>query len=99
MTLHVRFVVAMVAACLPAAVPAQDWVAKSNANAQVLLDVMARFNPEFAGQMGVEGVDEEVIDLRQGLDERTEAAVTEAVRELETRLAEAEHPTPTCRPL
>jgi uncharacterized protein (DUF885 family) len=46
--------------------PAQDpraWVAESNRHAQVLLDVLARFAPEGAGQFGVSGLDEEVTTL------------------------------------
>jgi uncharacterized protein (DUF885 family) len=46
------------AAQAPASPPA--WVAQSNAHAQVLLDVLARFAPEGAGQFGVSGLDEEV---------------------------------------
>ena len=46
--------------------PAQDpraWIAVSNRHAQVLLDVLARFAPESAGQFGVTGLDEAVSNL------------------------------------
>ena len=32
-----------------------DWVERSNANAQVVLQVLAEFNPESAGSLGVDG--------------------------------------------
>lgn len=88
----VRLVAVVTAICLPAVLPAQDWVARSNEHAEVLLDVMARFNPEFAGQMGVEGVDREVLDLKPGIVDRRAAALAGAAEELNSRLAKAEHP-------
>jgi hypothetical protein len=39
------------------------WIAKSNANAQVLVDNLAKFAPEFAGRMGVTGYDDKIADL------------------------------------
>ncbi len=92
MTPFVRLVAALVAVSAPASLFAQDWVEESNRNAQVLLDVMARFNPEFAGQMGVEGVDENVIDLKPGVEERSDAAFAAAEAELKARLEKATHP-------
>ncbi len=69
------------------------WVERSNANAQVLLEVLARFNPEAAARLGVEGLDEEVADLKEGVTERTNAALEEAVRDLSARLEkETEEP-------
>ena len=47
----------------PAAPPA--WVQRSNQDAQVLLKVLARFNPEAAARFGVSGVDEQVVDLQR----------------------------------
>ncbi len=37
-----------------------EWVKRSNANAQILLDVLARFSPESAARFGVEGFDAEI---------------------------------------
>jgi len=62
-------------------------VAKSDANAQVLLQVVARFAPEGAGQVGVAGLDEQVLDLQPRLYERSQAATREALGELERRRA------------
>lgn len=76
------------AAPAAAAAPATAaWVRTSNADAQVLLDVMVRFNPEFASQIGVPGHDREVADLRPGLDQRYRAALAQARLSLQGRLA------------
>jgi hypothetical protein len=39
------------------------WVARSNVNAQALLQLMAKYNPESASQLGVDGFDEAILDL------------------------------------
>jgi hypothetical protein len=71
----------------PAPSPRPAWIVKSDANADVLLKVFARFAPEGAGQIGVSGLDEQVRDLQPRLDERSEAANKEALAELERRRA------------
>ena len=71
---------------------APAWIARSNANAQVLLEVMARFGPEQAGFFGVEGLDREIMDLKPGIDERSKQAVQEAATTLEQRLAGEKDP-------
>ncbi len=63
-----------------------EWVDRSNENAQILLTVMAKFSPEGAGQLGVEGLDEEIADLKPGITERSNKAVSEAIDELNARL-------------
>lgn len=68
------------------------WVARSNENAQVLLTVQARFGPEGAGHLGIEGLDEQVIDLKAGVNERAKQATAEALRELQKRLASERDP-------
>jgi hypothetical protein len=70
--------------------PARDvpaWVAKSDANARILLDVFARFSPEAAGQLGVEGVDERIADFGPEVFDRSQKAMREAQASLEARLA------------
>ena len=69
-----------------------DWVAQSNAHAQVLLKVLADFNPETAGQLGVEGYDDKIIDLKPKNHQRSQQAAAAAVAELQARLAKEEHP-------
>jgi hypothetical protein len=82
------------ALALPRLAPAEevDWVARSDRHAQVLLEVLARFSPEAAGSFGVDGLDEEVRDLRPQVFERSMAADEEAVAELEKRLEAETHP-------
>lgn len=74
------------------AVETPTWVNRSNENAQVLLRVLARFAPEAAGRYGVAGLDENIVDLTAGVDERTRAAMKEARQELEKRLATEKDP-------
>ena len=67
--------------------PRPAWIVKSDASADILLKIAARFFPEGAGQIGVSGLDEQVLDLQPQLFERTQAANKEALAELERRRA------------
>src|SRR5439155_10276301 len=67
----------------PRQTPAKDWIARSNENAQVLLDVRARFTPEFAARTGVAGIDERISDFTPGHRERQRQALREAISMLE----------------
>lgn len=69
-----------------------DWVEKSNAHAQIVLESLARFNPEAAGSLGVDGLDEEIVDLREDLYERGLADAERILADLEIRLAEEPNP-------
>ena len=87
------FSVFLLTACMsaqqPAAKPAAPaWVERSNQDAQVLLKVMARFNPESASRFGVSGFDEQVVDLQPRFLEREREALRQAQGELERMLAE-----------
>lgn len=73
------------AATPSAAVP--GWVAKSNADAQVLLQALAQFHPEFASRFGLPGYDDKVIDLKPDVQERARAALTAARVTLQRDLA------------
>lgn len=76
------------AAAPPAATPdPRAWIARSNANAQLLLQVQARFQPEFASRMGIPGLDEQISDFTPGHNERVREALRQAQAELEKRLA------------
>ncbi len=66
---------------------APDWVTRSNENAQVLLQVMAKFQPEQAAAFGVTGIDTQVSDRSPGYRERYQAAMAGAQAELRKRLA------------
>jgi len=63
------------------------WVQKSNANAQLLLEVMAKYSPESASQLGVDGYDEKISDFSRDLFEANNADTRAAIAELRKRLA------------
>jgi uncharacterized protein (DUF885 family) len=63
----------------------REWIARSNQNAQVLLDVRARFAPEFAARTGVAGIDDRISDFAPGHRQRQREAVRQAVAALEDR--------------
>jgi hypothetical protein len=85
-------VVTLTAATAGAQAPAPDWIEESNRHARVLLEAMAETSPEAAARYGVEGVDEEILDLSAGYRERRRKTLLEARRVLQTRLEKAEHP-------
>jgi Bacterial protein of unknown function (DUF885) len=69
------------------------WVAKSDAHAKVLVDVLARFGPEGASQFGVEGLDNEILDLKPRRQERVQQELKAALADLDKRLAAESDPT------
>jgi hypothetical protein len=74
------------------AAPVPEWVKESDAAAQPMLEVMARFAPEGAQRLGVEGVDEKVVDLGPGYSERNRAALEAVAKDLETKLQTTRDP-------
>jgi hypothetical protein len=85
---------AILATSVPPIAAATDegWVDRSDRNAQVLLEVMARFNPEGAGFLGIEGMDEEILQLSTGRDERQIEMLDAAAAELRERLDQEADP-------
>ncbi len=75
-----------------ASAPPPAWVAKSNGYAQVLLKVLAEFNPEFASRFGLPGYDTKVIDLKPNVDARSRAALSKANTQLKQDLAKETDP-------
>jgi Bacterial protein of unknown function (DUF885) len=71
---------------------ADDWLAQSNANAQPLLEILARYGPESAAALGVEGHDTDVFDVKPGYDERLEADLERTAQDLESRMNSASDP-------
>ena len=71
---------------------APAWVKQSNAYAQVLLDVLAKFNPEAASQFGLPGYDTKVVDLQPNVDARSRAALSKARAELQQDLGKTTDP-------
>ena len=75
--------------------PADDsraWIAASNKNAQILLDVMAKFAPEGAGQSGVSGLDQEISRISDEQVTQGRAAVQAALTTLQERAKTEQHP-------
>lgn len=68
------------------------WITKSNAHSQVLVDVIAKLSPEFAGRVGVQGYDDKIADFTPGLEERTRSLFTAARDELVKRMASESDP-------
>jgi len=71
-TFTLAFASAHLAAQQPTA-STPDWVERSNEIAYKVLEMSAHFVPEFAGQQGIEGFDEEIFDLKPNLYERRQA--------------------------
>jgi len=69
-----------------------EWIERPNAIAYKLLESQAKFAPEFAGQSGVDGYDDQIFDLRENLYERQIAASMENIAMLEGLLAQEEDP-------
>ena len=46
------------------------WVAESNRHTKVLLDIISKYNPESTAAIGVDGFDDQIIDLSAGFSER-----------------------------
>jgi uncharacterized protein (DUF885 family) len=63
------------------------WVAKSNQNAQLLIDLNARNAPESAGSNGVSGLDEQIFVPTADYRERIRAGLRTVIAELKARLA------------
>jgi len=84
---------ATLASAASAASPAEpSWIAESNANARPLLEVMAKYSPETAAALGVDGHDGEIIDLRPAADTRFEADSERVAQSLEAKLATTTDP-------
>ena len=68
------------------------WVAKSNQNSQLLVDILARYSPEQAAQMGAPGLDEQISTLSPEQPERFRRDTAVARIELQKRLAAEKDP-------
>ena len=63
----------------------EPWITASNEHARVLIEVMARNAPEEAAPLGVEGHDEDIVDLTPGYEERARERLRAALKELHQR--------------
>jgi hypothetical protein len=68
------------------------WVAKSNQNAQLLIDINSRYAPESAGASGASGLDDRVTVITADLPERVRADLRAAAKELQSRLTSEQDP-------
>ncbi|MBV8845877.1 MAG: DUF885 domain-containing protein [Bryobacterales bacterium] len=68
------------------------WVAKSNRNAQLLIDIQARYNPESAGRNGVSGLDEQITVLSPDRTAAMRRDYAAARTELAARMAQETDP-------
>jgi uncharacterized protein (DUF885 family)/catechol 2,3-dioxygenase-like lactoylglutathione lyase family enzyme len=69
-----------------------EWVTRSNANAQILMRISARYNPELAARDGVAGLDEEIATFPSDRRTRIRADVEASVYELQQRLTAEKDP-------
>lgn len=94
-TSRTRVVFAAVCLCtvsMPvAAADSPDWVERSNEYAALVLEQIARFNPEGAGGIGVDGLDEDIVDLAPGIYERSLASSKEVLATLRSKLDTEKH--------
>jgi uncharacterized protein (DUF885 family) len=71
---------------LPAAAAEPAWVTKSNENAKVLLNVLAKYSPEGASNLGVDGYDEQITDMSRDQFEPNNRDLRAAIAELQKRM-------------
>jgi uncharacterized protein (DUF885 family) len=74
------------ALALPAIAAEPAWVTKSNDNARVLLNVLAKYSPESASTLGVEGYDEQITDMSRDQFEANNRDLRAAIAELQKRM-------------
>jgi hypothetical protein len=74
----------------PKAPPA--WVAESDKNAQILLKTFADFAPEGAGQIGVDGLDDQATNLTPDFVQRLNAALDADVAQFQALLTKTTEP-------
>jgi Bacterial protein of unknown function (DUF885) len=79
-------------ALAPALADVPAWVERSNRNAQVLLEIMSRFSPEFAAQYGMGGLDEQILDIKPKSGDRQARELRSAQRVLTARLQSERDP-------
>ena len=63
------------------------WVARSNENARLLLEVTAKYSPEDASQIGVDGYDDAITDLSRDLFDASNTDTRRVIDEYRRRLA------------
>ena len=77
---------------LPATAAQTSWIDKSNGYASEVMQQIATFNPEGAGGLGVDGLDEEITDFTPGVYERFLESWQQLQVSLEASLETETHP-------
>ena len=76
----------LAALSLPAVAAEPAWVTQSNENAKVLLNVLAKYSPEGASNLGVDGYDEQITDMSRDQFEANNRDLRAAIAELQKRM-------------
>ena len=71
---------------LPALAAEPAWVTKSNTNSTVLLNVLAKYSPESASSLGVDGYDEKIVDMSRDQFDASNRDLRAAIAELQKRM-------------
>jgi uncharacterized protein (DUF885 family) len=71
---------------LPVAAAEPAWVTKSNVNAKLLLNVVAKYSPEGASSLGVDGFDEQITDMSRDQFEPSNKDMRDAIAAMEKLL-------------
>ena len=74
------------ALALPAGAAEPAWVTKSNASSKLLLNVLAKYSPEGASGLGVDGYDEQITDMSRDQFEPTNKDLSAAIAQLQKQL-------------
>ena len=90
--LHLSLIVLFISSGFLFAGPAKEWVVESDRHTKVLLEIMAKYNPESAAYFGLEGLDENIFDVKPDFTEREKTDYLQAKKELENRLQKATVP-------
>jgi hypothetical protein len=70
----------------------QEWIQRSNQFAQILLKLQAKYEPEGAGRIGIEGLDAEISQFPANRRERQKADTQAALSQLKKALASEKDP-------
>src|SRR5262245_38383089 len=71
---------------------AKDWIQRSHEYAQALIKVRAKYEPEFAGRFGVEGLDEQVSQFPSDRRTRQRGDSESALAQLQKAMATEKDP-------
>ncbi len=72
--------------------PQKEWIKRSNEYAQILLKIQAKYGPEFAGEAGMQGLDDQISQFPANRRERQKADEQAAVAQLQKALADEKDP-------